>query len=159
MEASLGEGNGGKVDIWRDSYLRYLGYANELGESLRYRFPALVVPSYLVSGAYVLGDTRDKAIAADDAGKSAVKAGADVLIWQSLASVAVPGSLTINLAVKAAKSAVAQLPHLPKHVRKWSPTMVGLGLIPLIIHPIDTAVDVAMDATVRPLIVEDESEP
>lgn len=34
-------------------------------------------------------------------------------------------------------------------IRRWGPTAIGLGVIPLIIHPIDTFVDVAMDNTVR----------
>lgn len=32
-------------DIWRDSALRYAGYANEVGESFRNIAPRLVVPS------------------------------------------------------------------------------------------------------------------
>ena len=37
-------------------------------------------------------------------------------------------------------------------VRTWAPTLLGLGIIPLIVHPIDHSVHVAMDATVRPLL-------
>lgn len=47
------------------------------------------------------GDTIDKAYRAyseDGGAKAAVKVGFDVLLWQSLASVAVPG-LTINIVV------------------------------------------------------------
>ncbi|CAN0387097.1 unnamed protein product, partial [Hapterophycus canaliculatus] len=33
--------------------------------------------------------------------------------------------------------------------RKWVPSAVGLGIIPLIIHPIDEAVTWGMDETVR----------
>lgn len=38
---------------------------------------------------------------------------------------------------------------LSKAPRKWAPTVVGLGIIPLIIHPIDDAVTWAMDLSVR----------
>lgn len=54
-----------------------------------------------ISIAYVCGDTVDKAYRdySEGKGMAAVgKMGFDVLLWQSLASVAVPG-LTINLAV------------------------------------------------------------
>lgn len=54
-----------------------------------------------VSFGYVCGDTVDKAYKEYSEGKglaAAGKMGFDVLLWQSLASVAVPG-LTINLAV------------------------------------------------------------
>ena len=49
------------MDPLRDGPLRYLGYANELGESFRPVAPRLVVPSYLVSFGYVFADTLDKA--------------------------------------------------------------------------------------------------
>ena len=34
--------------------------------------------------------------------------------------------------------------------RRWAPTMIGLGIIPLIVHPIDTLVHFTMDHTIRP---------
>ncbi|CAN0199563.1 unnamed protein product [Ascophyllum nodosum] len=77
--------------------------------------------------------------------------GLDVMLWQLLASVAVPG-LTINLVVKAMNAAMATESAtrvFPKVARKWAPTAVGLGIIPLIIHPIDEAVTLAMDSSIR----------
>ena len=50
-----------EYDIFRDSPVRYLGYANEIGESFRPIFPKFVMPSYAVSFAYVGADTIDKA--------------------------------------------------------------------------------------------------
>ncbi|KAJ0406825.1 hypothetical protein P43SY_008847 [Pythium insidiosum] len=146
-------------DIWRDSLVRYLGYSNELGESFRPIVPQLVVPSYLVAFGYVLGDTYDKASKAHTAATSqgaseqkrtalAANAAVDTLLWQSLASVAIPG-FTINRLV-ALSSAVAEktLKQSPV-LRRWAPTALGLGVIPLIIHPIDTLVDNVMDRTTR----------
>ena len=49
-----------EVDLYRDTPVRYLGYANELGESFRYVTPWLVKPSYAVAFAYVFADTYDK---------------------------------------------------------------------------------------------------
>jgi len=97
-------------DLWRDSLVRYLGYANELGESFRPIVPGLVVPSYLVAFGYVLGDTLDKAgkahakAVADGLSarkKTAVVADAtfDTLAWQTMASVVIPG-FTINRVVR-----------------------------------------------------------
>lgn len=34
-----------RYDIWRDSLLRYAGYANEVGEAFRFVQPRLVIPS------------------------------------------------------------------------------------------------------------------
>ena len=48
------------VDIYRDTPVRFLGYANELGESFRPIFPALVAPSYALAFSYVFADTHDK---------------------------------------------------------------------------------------------------
>ncbi len=49
------------VDIWRDTPVRLLGYANEVGESFRYVVPRGVVPSYMLAFGYVFADTQDKA--------------------------------------------------------------------------------------------------
>ena len=45
------------IDIWRDTPVRLLGYANEVGESFRYVFPRGVAPSYVLAFGYVLADT------------------------------------------------------------------------------------------------------
>jgi fission process protein 1 len=51
------------VDILRDTYWRYLGYTNELGESLRPLVPrAFVNATYGVAGMYVLADTVTKSV-------------------------------------------------------------------------------------------------
>jgi Mitochondrial 18 KDa protein (MTP18) len=85
----------------------------------------------------------------------------DALLWQSLASVVLPG-LTIysivrlsdimtKTAVLAAKqnSALFQNNFWLSSAQKWLPTTVGLLSIPMIIHPIDTLVDTIMDQTFR----------
>ncbi|KDO33891.1 hypothetical protein SPRG_01771 [Saprolegnia parasitica CBS 223.65] len=140
-------------DILRDGPLRYLGYANELGESFRPVFPALVAPSYAVAFAYVAADTYDKAskagASAPPPAKSAHMAAAagDTLLWQTMASVVIPG-FTINRVVALSKAAVTSSVKNPALVR-WLPTCIGLGAIPLIIHPIDALVDFGMDNSTR----------
>ena len=53
-------------DIYRDSPLRYLGYANECGEAFAAWLPPFGVPAtYVVAAVYVLADTFDKAIKAN----------------------------------------------------------------------------------------------
>ena len=49
-----------RYDIWRDSPVRLFGYANEVGESFRYIFPRIVLPSYILSISYVCCDAIDK---------------------------------------------------------------------------------------------------
>eukprot|EP00934_Nitzschia_sp_Nitz4_P003004 Nitzschia sp. Nitz4//scaffold65_size103378//38622//39149//NITZ4_004464-RA/size103378-processed-gene-0.48-mRNA-1//-1//CDS//3329556234//2994//frame0 len=147
-----------EYNIFRDSLLRYLGYANEIGESFRYQFPNLVGPSYVVAFGYCFADAASSGYAtyqkkteanSPTAAADSVVTTMDCLIWQSLASVTIPGA-TINMIVKASRFAVSKSPMaLPLMVSKWTPTVVGLGSIPMIIHPIDHFVDVLMDNTFR----------
>ena len=51
-----------EVDIYRDTPVRLLGYANEVGEAFRALVNVkLVHASYGLASAYVLADTYDKA--------------------------------------------------------------------------------------------------
>ena len=142
-------------DLFRDTPVRYLGYANEIGESFRPIFPRFVVPSYGLAFAYVGADAVHKTLQAKKRGESTntmVRIGVDVLLWQTLASVLIPGKI-IHLitagAVKAFNSEASAIKSLPKQVRVWSPTFIGLATIPFIIHPIDHAVDHLFDSTLR----------
>ena len=163
------------VDIFRDTPIRYLGYANEIGESFRYQFPKLVIPSYIVSFGYCFADATTKGYAtyqsAIEARSSsstsesnttnsrtnsptlkAIITTTDTLIWQCLASVMIPGA-TINTIVKASRFAIQKSPVVvPVVAAKWIPTILGLGSIPIIIHPIDHGVDYLMDNTLRKVI-------
>mmetsp|Transcript_1548 Transcript_1548/g.2482 ORF Transcript_1548/g.2482 Transcript_1548/m.2482 type:complete len:171 (+) Transcript_1548:50-562(+) len=149
-----------KTDIWRDSPLRLAGYCNEVGEAFAPLFPKFLLPSYGVSVLYVLGDTIDKTLIAYKSQKDVnkvkcskllIEAG-DVMVWQMLASVIIPG-LTIKAVAKTA-SAVCQSAALQKKfshtLLKYSPTALGLFTIPFIISPIDKMVDEFMDTTYRP---------
>ena len=91
-----------EFDIFRDSPVRYLGYANEIGESFRPIFPKLVVPSSrcLLNRS---ADTLDKAKKHYDKTNRfdvAATQAFDTVVWQTFASVFVPG-FTINRVVKA----------------------------------------------------------
>jgi len=140
-----------EYDVYRDSLFRYLGYTNELGESFRPLIKkSYVHASYGVAIAYVLADTADKSSKSFNKDKSlvnAAKIGGDVLCWQLLASVMIPG-FTINRICWAVGKGlkVAKFKH---PMAKWIPTITGLLSIPFIIHPIDKAVDVLMDETYR----------
>ena len=151
-------GKDDEYDVFRHSPLRYLGYANEVGESFRYQFPKLVVPSYAVAFCYCFADAATSGHQAyNDATNNnsltpkldSVVSTFDCLIWQTLASVMIPGA-TINAIVRASRFAVARSPAaVPAVAATWTPTAVGLGSIPLIIRPIDYGVDLLMDNTCR----------
>ena len=136
------------VDIYRDTAVRYLGYANEVGEAFRnVVHRTFVRSSYVVSSSYVLADALSKSRA--EVGKlegKPVRTFADVLIWQGLASVAIPG-FTINRICWGVGKMARKLPSKQKGLLV---TVSGLLAIPFIITPIDRGVDELMEKGVRP---------
>ncbi|XP_059170301.1 mitochondrial fission process protein 1-like [Physella acuta] len=143
-----------EYDIYKDSLLRYLGYANEVGESFRNIVPVNVVWfSYLLATGYVVADASDKGYKMwkkeAKVNKAAI-ATVDTLIWQGLASVIVPG-FTINRICWATRTVLQRATKLPGPVKKWSVVAMGLGSIPFIVKPIDRGVDWFMDHTFRRL--------
>ena len=146
--------------MWRDGPLRYLGYANEVGEAFRPLVPAWCVPaSYGVAITYVVADTVDKTRKAlgsakyevDSLTSCALLEGLDALIWQLAASVALPG-YTIHqvVAIVVAVLDAAGLSGTDP-VLDALPTAIGLATIPLIVKPLDELAEVGMDVTLRKL--------
>ncbi|KAM9118538.1 mitochondrial fission process protein 1 [Pangshura tecta] len=155
-----------ETDLYRDTWLRYLGYANEVGESFRAIVPvSLVWASYGVATTYVMADAIDKgkkaALAHEhDVGKTTQVAVAvvDTFVWQALASVAIPG-FTINRICAASLYFLGTMTHWPLPIRKWMTTAIGLSAIPVIIKPIDRSVDFLMDSSLRKLYGAEEKRP
>lgn len=166
-------------NIFRDSSLRYMGYANEVGESFRYHLPRLVRPTYVIAFGYCAADAltsghnkwneEEGTLMTSSQQPEASKrmedpnsefpssrqrntaiATFDTLLWQLFASVLIPGG-TINLVVRTANFAMTRTTFhaMPVILKKWFPTMSGLGSIPFIVHPIDSFVDLVMDHTTR----------
>ncbi|XP_038641053.1 mitochondrial fission process protein 1 [Scyliorhinus canicula] len=152
-----------KVDIYRDTWVRFLGYANEVGEAFQALVPVgFVWASYGISTAYVTADAVDKgkkaaAAHGDKPGKtmSVGVAVVDTFIWQSLASVIIPG-FTINRLCAASLLLLGKTTRLPLPMRKWTTTAIGLSAIPVIITPIDRSVDFLLDSTLRKLYGAEE---
>lgn len=149
----------GEVDIYRDTLLRYAGYANEVGEAFAPLVPAIVVPaSYGVAITYVLADTVDKTRKALGGGKYELKTtascalieGLDALIWQLAASVALPG-YTIHqvVAITVMLLNAAGITGDVNPLFDVIPTAVGLITIPFIVKPLDEFAEVGMDVTLR----------
>ena len=164
MNGDHSSNKSGEPDLFRDTWVRYLGYANEVGESFRPVYPKFVVPSYGIAFAYVGADAVHKTIIAKMNGESTsslIRTGVDVLLWQTLASVLIPGKV-INLvtgsALKLFQSDLKIMKGLPHSIRVWSPTFIGLATIPFIIQPIDNAVDMLFDNTMRKWWVPEDSD-
>uniref|UniRef100_A0A1I8GQ61 Mitochondrial fission process protein 1 n=2 Tax=Macrostomum lignano TaxID=282301 RepID=A0A1I8GQ61_9PLAT len=135
-------------------------YANEVGEAFRIQVHVNWVRfSYVVASGYVAADTAHKTQleyqASGNRWNSRVAfACLDSLVWQSLASVIVPG-LTINRICWAANLTINKLIRMrtlttvgPLTTR-WLVTGIGLGSIPFIVGPIDRTVHSAMDGSLR----------
>ncbi|KRT83511.1 hypothetical protein AMK59_3412 [Oryctes borbonicus] len=146
------------VDIYRDTPVRLLGYANEVGESFRAKIgPRWVLATYGLSTAYVIADTIDKSIKTYNKSKvngdqieKTAYAATDAFIWQMLASVLVPG-FTINRACALSNYMLSKNVNLKASRREWLVICIGICVIPFIIKPIDHSMDKLMDNTLRKL--------
>ena len=74
------------------------------------------------------------------------------MIWQTLASVLVPGWV-IHKIVKYTKLATLKMKNQSGFV-KLIPTFMGLASIPFIIHPIDNSIDYLMDNSFRTIKID-----
>ncbi|XP_062593057.1 mitochondrial fission process protein 1-like [Saccostrea cucullata] len=147
----------GDEDFFRDTYVRYLGYSNEVGEAFRAQVHVRwVYLSYFVASGYVVADAIHKGWETsqkswEDERKKRQRVGlavVDTLIWQGLASVAIPG-FTINRICTYTGVLLKKATTWPGPTRKWTTTAVGLLSIPFIIKPIDRSVDYLMENTLR----------
>ena len=139
------------VDPYRETSLRYMGYANELGEAFTSYLPEWGLPaSYCIAASYVMFDTIDKGQKAFDAAEEedkltdTLRISTETLTWQMLASVFWPGSI-IRVIVNMAA-------HMAGDDHQFLPTLVGLAAIPLIIKPIDATVDKLMETSISKVI-------
>jgi fission process protein 1 len=144
------------VDPYRETSLRYMGYANELGEAFTTYLPEWGLPaSYCVAASYVMFDTIDKGQKAYDAAEEedklmdTLRISAETLTWQMLASVFWPGSI-IRVIVNASATMISNK-HLDDDLH-FLPTLIGLMAIPAIVKPIDTTVDKLMETSISKVI-------
>jgi fission process protein 1 len=146
------------VDPYRDTSLRYMGYANEVGEAFTAFIPEWGVPaSYCVAASYVMFDTIDKGQkayeTADEETKiqDALKVSAETMTWQMLASVFWPGSI-IRVIVNMSDTMLANKLTENEQFAHVLATLFGLVAIPMIIKPIDTTVDKVMETSISKVI-------
>lgn len=149
-----------KIDYFRDTPIRYLGYANEVGEAFRQLVSRRVVQlSYVISSTYCFADATSKALEVKESSeyievkktpnRQAVEMFVEAAVWQGLASVIIPG-FTINricwLSSIALRKTASSFVNPGK--QKLLVTLIGLGSIPLIIKPIDSLVDRIMEKSI-----------
>ncbi|CAO1435517.1 unnamed protein product [Diamesa tonsa] len=140
-----------EVDIFRDTYLRYLGYSNELGESFRPLVKRSFVNfTYVVAIGYVFADAADKTMKTYNKPIGGGTKKAIITCLYMLASVIIPG-FTINRICWSVGKAL-KYSKMRNPAFKWAPTIIGLLSIPLIISPIDHGVDIFMNESYRKYI-------
>uniref|UniRef100_A0A0K0EQ32 Mitochondrial fission process protein 1 n=1 Tax=Strongyloides stercoralis TaxID=6248 RepID=A0A0K0EQ32_STRER len=146
-----------QIDIYRDTPIRFLGYSNEVGEAFRALVPVTIVRlSYLVAFGYVAADTMDKGSKManqkfdniEERRKAVMITMGDTVLWQTLASVAIPG-FTINRICKMSNWFLTKGIKLAPLIAKPITTVIGLSTIPFIVKPIDAFVELSMDKTIR----------
>jgi len=141
-----------KLTIKGKEYVRYTAYTSEVGEATRQHTTKLFVNSmYALSFAYVFADVGNKVYHHRHYGNEYMKfLASDQLLWHGMASLAFP-SLVIHQIVHQSQHYL--VPHVVKYtsqkVGRYFPLVLGLGCIPLIIHPIDVSADFVMNQTFR----------
>lgn len=121
---------------------KFLAYSNEVGESIRHTFPKLVAPAYALSFGYVFADSfyhiyptyKEKGWTKETIDK--VKF---YTTWHSIASMLLP-TLVVGGSVKGTKFILQKLKTSVHYIR-WIVPTVGIGMIPLVVEPIDHSVD------------------
>ena len=158
-----------KIDYFRDTPLRLLGYANEVGEAFRQLVPVSVVRfSYVVASTYCFGDALSKGLESRAAHQQqqqhseqlkhpeksvervAIETFVEAAVWQGLASVIIPGFTINRICWLSGKLLGRGLSHvLSVDKQRYLVTGIGMGSIPFIIKPIDTLVDHVVEKAVR----------
>lgn len=146
------------VDPYRETSLRYMGYANELGEAFTTYLPEWGLPaSYCIAASYVIFDTIDKGEKAyqgaeeEDKIVDTLRISTETLTWQMLASVFWPGSI-IRVIVNMAASIISTNNMDDNQVMHFLPTLIGISAIPMIVKPIDSTVDKIMEGSISKVI-------
>jgi hypothetical protein len=143
---------------------RSLAYSSEVGEAFRQRLPKLVPWAYGLTGVYIVGDIFWRLSGTPP--EHYVREGLDACGFHLMASLALPTAAVAGT-VKVTNGLIKVTPFpsqssrwmpLAKWIsesqrtafRKWTPTLAGLAVIPLVIQPIDELAEHILDLTYRP---------
>ncbi|GMK55765.1 hypothetical protein CspeluHIS016_0208210 [Cutaneotrichosporon spelunceum] len=134
---------------------RYTAYTSDVGEAFRPVVPNWVVKAaYGISWAYLIGDVGFTTYKAKEQGPTAWEANnfseptrltlvaVKRSVFQGLASMALP-AFTIHTAVKQTAKAVKNVKNVK--VKRWLPSLVGIGIVPFLPYIFDHPVEYATD--------------
>lgn len=117
---------------------KFLAYSNEVGETIRHTFPKLIIPAYCLSFGYIFSDIFHHCFPFYDENgwcEETKKSLYNRLLWHSTASLIFP-TLTIGASIKTTKWIMIKS-GCKIHTIRWTLPLVGIGMIPFIIKPID----------------------
>jgi mitochondrial fission process protein 1 len=147
-------------DVFRESWVRYFGYTNELGEALRSVIGNnWAHRSYYVAGLYAVTDMLVKGREAFKENKRASLADRlyhavggimDAGVFHYFATITVPPQVIRMVQEATEKRMSARF--AKTLLGKALPVGIGLAITPLIIKPIDMATEKFLDLAVRPLL-------
>ncbi len=140
-----------EYDIYKDSYLRYLGYSNEIGEAFRkVTSTKFVWATYLIEFIYFGADTIHKGHKAyndpnqiDNKHLHVIKQSGYTILWQFFATCLIP-PLCINIVVGASHKYLFKRGY-SKNAIRYLPLSIGLALIPLFNIYVDPVVGNILD--------------
>lgn len=140
-----------EYDIYKDSYLRYLGYSNEIGEAFRkVTSRGFVAFTYLLEFGYFAGDTFHKGHKAYHDCKDhenqiyhVIKHSGYTILWQFFATCLIP-PLAIHLVVGRTHNYLTRRNFSANSIR-YIPLSLGLIMIPLFNIYIDPIVGDTLD--------------
>lgn len=117
---------------------KFLAFSNEVGESVRHTFPKLIVPAYCLSFGYVFADMYHHCYPTYHDNGWNEKTQFEVrnrAIWHSFASLFFP-TVAVGGTMKSLKWVMVKSGAKVHYIR-WALPLVGVGMIPFIIKPID----------------------
>lgn len=152
-----------KVDVFRDTPLRYAGYLNETGEAFKEFIPKSVyLGSYRLTDAYVYGDALHKFVKgykdskAETMGgkiKDGLKTGADCYAFQAIASQYGPVLVVDRIKPLIGKALDSVFKKgLSTATRNLGISSISLGIILASVPLIDKGTHTFLNYTVRPLL-------
>lgn len=135
------------IDPYRETSIRYMGYANEISEALDEFIPYWGLS---VSTTYIIFDILDKGQKAFDETEKPnrfrefVFASSEALVWQMLASKIWPGGVI--------KTTVNIVDFIIPNDNDFLPIIIAILLIPKIVRPIDDLVDDMMEQFISKIL-------
>jgi hypothetical protein len=140
-----------EYDVFKDSWLRFVGYSNEFGEALRkVTSTKFVISTYVVEIAYFMADVIHKNGVVynnpdikDNKGYHLLKITGYTLLWQCLATCFIP-AFFINIVVRVSHNFLVWRKFSPRII-KYTPMSIGLAMIPFSYFYVDPVVGHSLD--------------